>query len=105
MCNDLDFDLDDIDIGPDTRGVLKKIIKKETAVHNNGALNRLVVKKTPTLSEHGILIATNHRRTGKNIIALDMDKAATFPNFDDVFNKEMNNLIKTFKKKNLTGGW
>lgn len=98
---DLDFDLDDIDIAPDTRGVLKKIIKKETAVHKNGALNRQVSRSTPILSGHGILIATNHRRTGKNIITLDMDEAAAFPNFDDVFKKEIDGLIKALKK----GGW
>ena len=98
---DIDFNLDDIDIGEEPKSILKKIIKKETAVHKNGALNRLVSRNTPTLSEHGILIATNHRRTGKNIVALDMDAAAEFPNFDDVFKKEIDGLIKAFKK----GGW
>lgn len=98
---DLDFNLDDINIGEEPKSIIRKLINRETAVHKNGALNRLVSRNMPTLSEHDILIATNHRRSGKNIVTLDLDAAKEFPNFDDVFKKEIDGLIRAFKK----GGW
>jgi len=93
---DLDIDLEDLT--PETRGVLKKLVKDHFATHHNGPLNRVVPREMPMLSEKGVLIATNHRRTGKNILAIDMTEAAKYPNFDMVFEKEIDALIKTLKK-------
>lgn len=97
----IDFNLDEIDIGEEPKNIIRKLLNRETVVHNNGNINRMVSRYTPTLSQHGILLATNHRRTGKSIVALDLDAAKEFPNFDNMFKKEIDGLIKAFKK----GDW